>query len=307
MASQQATISFTTPASNGGSAITSYTVTSSPGGFTATGTSSPLTVTGLTNGTSYTFTVHATNINGNGVESVASNSVTPIAVITDVYYSSVGLLLHADGTNGSTSIVDNSGTPKTVTAVGNSVISATQSKFGGSSLYFDGSGDYVTTAENAVFNLATNNTFEAWVYPISIGAAQGVLSYTTNTHPTVGTDVSYIWFIQSDGTLRFAVNDSGGSTQNTITTTAIQAGVWTHIAVVKNGTTVTQYINGVSSSTATITGMGNTTGPGWGFRVGSYYTDALSFNGYIDEVRVTSGVARYTSNFTVPTAPFPNS
>ena len=75
----QATVSFTAPASNGGSPITSYTATSSPGGRTATGTSSPLTVTGLTNGTAYTFTVRATNAVGTGPTSAASNSVTPTA------------------------------------------------------------------------------------------------------------------------------------------------------------------------------------------------------------------------------------
>jgi uncharacterized protein (TIGR02145 family) len=72
----QATITFTAPGSNGGSIITGYTLTSSPGGFTATGSASPITVTGLTNGTAYTFTVTATNANGTGPASSASNSVT---------------------------------------------------------------------------------------------------------------------------------------------------------------------------------------------------------------------------------------
>jgi uncharacterized protein (TIGR02145 family) len=76
----QATVTFTAPVSNGGSAITGYTVTSIPGGLTKTGTSSPLTVTGLTNGTAYTFTVIATNANGNSAPSTASNSVTPATV-----------------------------------------------------------------------------------------------------------------------------------------------------------------------------------------------------------------------------------
>ena len=77
----QASVAFSAPASNGGSAITGYTVTSSPGGLTATGASSPLTVTGLTNGTFYTFTVVATNAVGNSVASAASVGVTPISIL----------------------------------------------------------------------------------------------------------------------------------------------------------------------------------------------------------------------------------
>ena len=75
----EAVVSFTAPVSDGGSAITSYTVTSSPGSVTATGSTSPITVTGLTNGTSYTFTVAATNAVGTGSASSASSAITPIA------------------------------------------------------------------------------------------------------------------------------------------------------------------------------------------------------------------------------------
>jgi hypothetical protein len=76
----QATVSFTAPVSDGGATIVSYTVTSSPGGFMATGPASPITVTGLTNGTAYTFTVTATNAAGTGPESDASSPVTPKTV-----------------------------------------------------------------------------------------------------------------------------------------------------------------------------------------------------------------------------------
>lgn len=73
----QASVSFAAPANTGGSPITGYTVTSSPGGFTGTGTNSSITVSGLTNGTAYTFTVTATNVAGTSGPSTASNAVTP--------------------------------------------------------------------------------------------------------------------------------------------------------------------------------------------------------------------------------------
>jgi large repetitive protein len=74
----QASVSFTAPVNDGGAAIIAYTVTSSPGGFTATGSASPLTVMGLTNGTAYNFSVTATNAVGASVASTSSNSVTPM-------------------------------------------------------------------------------------------------------------------------------------------------------------------------------------------------------------------------------------
>jgi hypothetical protein len=72
-----ARVSFTAPTNNGGASITGYTVTSSPGNIQASGAASPITVTGLNNGTAYTFTVFATNSVGNSVASTVSNSVTP--------------------------------------------------------------------------------------------------------------------------------------------------------------------------------------------------------------------------------------
>jgi len=76
----QATVDFGAPVFDGGSPITSYTVTSAPGGITAVGTASPITVTGLTNGQAYTFTVTATNAIGTSPPSAPSNAVTPATV-----------------------------------------------------------------------------------------------------------------------------------------------------------------------------------------------------------------------------------
>ena len=86
----QARVSFTAPTSDGGSDITGFIVTSKPGGITASGTESPITVTGLTNDTLYTFTVQAENAVGIGPASDDSNSVTPVA--------STGAYLHVTNT-----------------------------------------------------------------------------------------------------------------------------------------------------------------------------------------------------------------
>jgi hypothetical protein len=81
----QATVSFTTPASNGGSSILYYLASSTPGNFTATSTGSPVVVTGLTNGTSYTFAVYAVNAVGTSSPSSASNAVTPTNTVLPTY------------------------------------------------------------------------------------------------------------------------------------------------------------------------------------------------------------------------------
>ncbi len=113
----QATVTFTAPASNGGSAITGYTVTSTPGNITATGSTSPITVTGLSNGTPYTFVVTSTNSVGTSTTSSASNSVTPIGVVssavvtitapvvsTTVSGTAVPLAASVSGNTGTTSV-----------------------------------------------------------------------------------------------------------------------------------------------------------------------------------------------------------
>ena len=93
---QNVSVAFTAGAT-GGSAVTSYTVTSSPGGLTASGSSSPITVTGLTTGTAYTFTVTATNANGTSAASAASNSATP----TIFTFSADYLVVAGGGSGGS--------------------------------------------------------------------------------------------------------------------------------------------------------------------------------------------------------------
>jgi hypothetical protein len=100
---QQATVPFTAPSSDGGSAITSYTATSSPGGITGTisqSGSGSITVTGLTNGTAYTFSVTATNAIGTSAASDASSSIIPVSPVGDFYQGGVIFYLFEPGDTG---------------------------------------------------------------------------------------------------------------------------------------------------------------------------------------------------------------
>lgn len=167
----QADVAFTAPGSNGGSVITSYTATSSPGGFTASGATSPITVTGLTNGTPYTFTVTATNAVGTGAASAASNSVTPMGVVN------AKVLLHFDGTNGSTTFTDVYG--HSFTQVGGAALTTANPKFGSAALRLNGSTDGVHAMPSGTeFDLPNDYTMEGFVFynTVAGGTAQALCS-----------------------------------------------------------------------------------------------------------------------------------
>ena len=179
----QATVPFTAPSSNGGSDITSYTATSSPGGITGTisqSGSGDITVTGLTNGTSYTFTVTATNAIGTSVASEASNSVTPAIAIAigDFYQGGVVFYLFVEGETGY------------VAGETHGLIAAVQDQSSGIRWY---NGSYTTTGATgtAIGTGATNTT--------TIIAEQG----NTETSYAAGlakayTDGTYTdWFLPS--------------------------------------------------------------------------------------------------------------
>ena len=84
----------------------------------------------------------------------------------DPFYSAVSLLLPMDGTNGSTAFTDSGPNALTITAVGNTQISTTQSKYGGASGYFDGTGDYLSISPNTAIDLSSGDfTIEFWIRP----------------------------------------------------------------------------------------------------------------------------------------------
>jgi len=230
----------------------------------------------------------------------------------DPYYANVSLLLHADGTNGSTSFPDNSPTPKTVTANGNAAVSTTQWKFGGASAYFDGNGDYLDIAANQDFNFGTGDfTVEFWLYSSSAPTQSPYRRIIAHPSSTNAPNTFQIWQAGDNSpgpvvdSVGLALPDGAGTLVST--NTAVTPLGWCHIAFTRQSGTTRCFLNGVLKQSADDT-TSYTLGQTQGFRIASRGDlNANSFyNGYIDDLRITKGVARYTANFTPPTQTFPD-
>jgi hypothetical protein len=209
----------------------------------------------------------------------------------DQDYRNVSLLLHGNGTNGSTTITDSSLTPKTVTAINNAQISTAQSKFGEASIAFDGTGDEISIPASADFQFGTGDfTIEGWCY---------LLSAPTTGFPDLFKDLNANGFINFRQSTFFAATTSSAIIATSPSGPSINQ--WFHYAVTRSGNTFRVFLNGVSGTPGTFTGTWGATGT---VTLGGGNTQQL--HGYIDDLRITKGVARYTANFTPPTAPFPD-
>lgn len=223
----------------------------------------------------------------------------------DIYYSKRVLGLHCNGSNGGTTFTDNSPTPKTITANGNAQTSTTQSKFNGSSAKFDGTTDYLSTPDHADFTLGANDfTIEAWVY---LNAIPGENKQIINQRDGVGaTNVGFSLIVAATTmVLSFVYSVDGTTAVSTTSTTALTTGTWHHIAFTRSGNTGRFFFNGVlDATTANFNGavIYNSTAPVW---IGARGADAgLSLDGYIADLLMHNGVAKYTRSFTPPTAAF---
>ena len=213
--------------------------------------------------------------------------------VGDVYFPQTKLLLPFDGTNGATTTSDLSSSNATVTFNGNSQISTAQSKFGGSSLYFDGTaGDDVILPASSAYLFSADFTIEMWFYMIALNTYS--VLYATYAGSTAGS-IEIQLRSASGNKIRMWYNSGNSFDSNT----SISTGQWYHFALTRSGTTVTYWLNGTSDGTMTLSGdMGRSNSD---LYFGSWNSNsAYTFNGYIDDVRVTNGVARYTSTFTPP-------
>ena len=230
-------------------------------------------------------------INGTGYTSISVPTAPPTAITNTVLlcnFTNAGII---DGT------MDN-----VLETVGNAQVSTSVVKYGSGSMAFDGTGDYLTCpAFNAGMNPQSGDfTIECWVWIPSLpGAEQAVVS-------TITTGGSGVLFGLGGGgnvnKFQIAIGNLSVGNPTVVDPNNFPVQTWTHMAAVRRAGVLSLYRNGVSVGTPTsATGtISQTT-----LTVGAWSTGGAPFNGYLDDVRITAGVARYLSNFTPPQVALP--
>jgi hypothetical protein len=276
---------------------------------TRAGTTIQFYVNGVSSGTagtnSQSFSGYPVRINGNGdgseqftgyvssvrvIKGTAITPTLPTAPLTAITNTQLLLNFTNAGIYDATSKND-------LETVGNAQISTTQSKFGGSSMYFDGTGDgLLAPSTSRAIQFGTGAyTVEFWLYMNSVSGNQGLVTSAG------GSGTGPIMALRS-GKLASGIF---GSADTITSTTTLSTGQWYHVAYVRDstGSNATRiYLNGVLDATGTISTDFSTA---QGVAVGYTPTASEPANCYIDDLRITRGVARYTTGFTPPSTAFP--
>ena len=177
--------------------------------------------------------------------------------------------------------------------VGNAQVSTTQAKWGTTSMSFDGTGDYLYAGNSQNFVMGTGDyTYECWVYHTSVGIQQSYIARTQGNQAGV-----YLYVNASNQVGVYY------SAQIVTNTTTIAVNTWTHIAATRSSGTTRIFVNG------TLAGAGSSASDTTNLTesvcyIGASSTAANPMIGYMDDVRITKGYARYTANFTPPSAAF---
>lgn len=206
----------------------------------------------------------------------------------DPYWNSVVLAMHMDDTG----LTDLKG--HAVTLTGNVARSSTQSKFGGYSAAFDGSGDLASVASSSDFAFGTGDfTIEFFVRQAVAGSAVLIdcrpNSSSNGAYITMYVDASVIYLYESS-TVR-------------ITGPVVSAGAWHHIALSRSSGSTRLFVDGTQAGATYADATSYISCP---VNIGASGDLVWVLNGYVDDLRITKGVARYTADFSVPTEAFPN-
>ena len=221
----------------------------------------------------------------------------PNLILLDASYASVTSLIHFEGANGSTTITESAGFPG---------LDTSQSVFGGSSIYFDGT-NAIGTPDSVDFEFGTGDfTIEAAVRCTDLSVGNCIISkYTSSLN-----NRSWIFNISSTG-IRFAYDLNGGGIDETVLGAfTFLVNTWYRVAVTRVGTTIYLFSDGVLLGSSSAIGTSSIFGGTAGTRIGSFSSSGIEtelFKGWIDELRVTKGVGRYSANYTPSTVPFPDS
>lgn len=227
----------------------------------------------------------------------------------DPSFASVRLLLHANGSDGSTTFTDSSPTPKSVVASADAKISTAQSRFGGASIAFDGSGDYLTVGVNTDWSWMHQPnaawTFEGF-FKLNSFSEESVLFTTSNG--STGDHGLYCAVLANTRKITLQMYRGGASTfvvSGNFATALPNDANWHHIAVVWDHSLPSNnaqlFIDGVLSGSLSKIGGPSTQAATAPLRIGTFGR----LNGFADELRITQAV-RYMGNFTPPTQEFPN-
>ena len=222
-----------------------------------------------------------------------SNSVRTISAPTTPYTSDANTTCLLSYTNAG--ILDNA-MMNDLETVGNAQISTSVKKYGTGSMYFDGAGDYLDSAAGTVNALGSGDwTIEFWLYLNSLSGTN-IIDYRSASVLSNTLCVNY-----SSG-MQLYVNNTTTAIQGS----ALSTSTWYHVAVCKSGSSTKMFVNGTQAG-STYTDTNNYVAGANRPRIGSGGDAAGNYlNGYIDDLRITKGYARYTANFSVPTAAFPN-
>lgn len=201
------------------------------------------------------------------------------------------LLLHSNTTDGNTTFTDSSSRGHTVTANGTARHVTAQQKFGTSSIQSDDASSYLSLADSDDWDFGTGDfTVDFWLRPSQVGII--------NVFPEIGdysSSAGIHWFIYENSGIYVYLN--GGGSLNTFSPFTPSANTWHHFALTRSGTSLRMFVNGVQIG-ATRTNSTNMTTGTHGIKIGAwttYYT-----HGQLDELRISRGIARWTSNFTPP-------
>ena len=214
-------------------------------------------------------------------------------------------MLHTEGSGNS--FVD-SVASKAVTANGDVTQTTAQYKLGGKSTVFDGSGDYLSLPNSNDFDFGSGNfTIDFWIY---INGSQandvGIINFGNNQGDP--SDTNWVIYFQNTTVIRFLTGGrivgSSIDWDVNIDFTGITTGTWLHLAVVRTGNDYKTFTNGVLGNTVTnSSAIQDINSP---LEIGRWVRTAHTeyFNGYLDELRISKGIARWTSNFTPPSSPY---